>query len=108
MEEGVGDVKLANRPPFPCSNGEHRTDGRRLHNGSEGLTEVDAGALRETAHNPAGLVAVEAPVGVVLMLEHPLAGDDIRTRRSWDKPPCVVRLQGVELTLHGRLPVGVA
>jgi hypothetical protein len=48
-----------------------------LHNGAKSLIIIDAGRLHEPAKNPAGLVPLECPIGLELILEYPLTGDNI-------------------------------
>jgi len=52
-------------------------------------------------------MASEGAVGVVLVLEDPLAGDDIGTRRARDKPPGAVVDERPVLVNHRSAPIGV-
>ena len=80
---------------------------RRFDNQTESLVEVDAVLLREPANNPSGLVTSKGAVGVVLVLEDPLAGDDISARRSRNKPPGAVVDERPVLVNHRSVPIGV-
>ena len=90
MEEGVGDVKLVHRPTARCSEGEHRANRCWLDDRRERLAVVDAGVLAEAAHDPPGLVPLQHAVGVHLVLEEPLVGDEVGTRRPRHQRPCSV------------------
>lgn len=74
----------------------------------ENFAEVDAGALRESADNPSCLVALQGPIRLHFMLEHPFAVDHRGVGRARNKSPGVVGDEGVELGLHGGTPVGIA
>jgi hypothetical protein len=50
---------------------------RGRHKGAKSLIIIDAGMLREPVKNPSGLVPLECPIGLELVLEYPLAGDNI-------------------------------
>jgi len=80
---------------------------RRFDNRTEGLVIVDVVLLREPANNPPGLVSSEGAVGVVLVLEDPLAGDDISMRWSRNKPPGVVVDERLVLVNHRSAPIWV-
>ena len=104
MEEGVGDVHLVNGPAARHSELKHGADGPGFDNRGEGVGEVDAGTLMETTNDPACLVTVEGAIRMKLVLEDPLAGNDVGMAGSRNKLPRLVALQGVELILHGRKP----
>jgi hypothetical protein len=48
-----------------------------LHNRAKSLIIFDVGTLCEPVKNPSGLVPLECPVGLELVLQDPLAGDNI-------------------------------
>ena len=52
-------------------------------------------------------MASEGAVGVVLVLEDPLAGDNIGTRRARNKPPDAVVDERPVLVNHCNAPIGV-
>ena len=101
MKEGILHVELMD--------GEAEDDPyrRRFDNQTESLVEVDAVLLREPANNPSGLVTSKGAVGVVLVLEDPLAGDDISARRSRNKPPGAVVDERLVLFNHRSAPIWV-
>ena len=77
VEKGVLDVELVNWPVASSCQVQDGADGRLLYNQRECLVEVEAGALREASDHPASLAALQGAVGIVLVLEDPLATDDI-------------------------------
>jgi hypothetical protein len=82
-------------------------DSRWFHDRSERLTKVHAGALSEPTDHPPSLVSLESAIGIELMLEHLLAGNDMGTGRPIDKAPGPVPLQSLKLAGHGGVPVGI-
>lgn len=62
-------------------------------------------ALREPADNPPRLVAVQGAVGVELVAEDPLAGDDMSSGRPRDQGPGGVSAERGDFLLHGATPV---
>lgn len=84
VEERIGDVQLLGLPAPGSCNGEHCANGARLHNWSKCLTEIDAGALSKDMDDPATFVSLQVAIGVGLVFEHPLAGDNICARQSVD------------------------
>jgi hypothetical protein len=56
------------------------------HKGAKSLITIDAGMLREPMKNPSGLVPLECPIGLELVLEDPLAGDNIHSAEP--SPKC--------------------
>jgi hypothetical protein len=75
---------------------------------SERIREVDTGALREASDHPVPLVALECTIGAQLVLEHPLASDDVGAGRTRNELPSLVPLQSVKLFLHSRTPMRIA
>jgi hypothetical protein len=57
--------------------GQHGAHGGWFDNRTEGLIEVNTWALCKTAENPARLVSLKGTVSLKLVLENPLAGDDM-------------------------------
>ena len=78
-----------------------------LTTGEKGFAEVDAGLLLEATNDPSRFVTLKGPVGIHLVLEHPLAGDDACAGWPGDKGPGLVGQQCVVLGFHGRVPVDV-
>ena len=64
-------------------------------------------ALAKDAHDPSRLVALEGTIGASLVVEDPLASDDIGTGWPRDKLPRTVALQGVKLLTHRSEPVRI-
>ena len=108
VEKGVRDVHLVHRPPARHRELEDGANRPWFDNRGEGVGEVDAGALTKAANHPAGLMTVKCAVRMELVLEDPLAGDDIGVARARNKLPRLVALQGIELLPHGREPQWVA
>jgi hypothetical protein len=108
MEEGVGDVYLVHRPSSGSGEVQNSPNRARFDNRSEHICEVDTGALTEASDHPARLVALECTIGAQLVLEHPLASDDVGARRAQNKLPSLVPLQSVKLFLHSCMPLRIA
>jgi hypothetical protein len=87
---------------------QNSLDRARFDNRSEHIREVDAGALTEASDHPARLVALECTIGAQLVLEHPLASDDVGARRAQNELPSLVPLQSVKLFLHSRTLLWIA
>jgi len=107
MKKSILHVELMDGPG--ARDGEAEDDPYRgwFDNWTEGLVVVDAVLLQEPANNPPGLVSSEGAIGVVLVLEDPLAGDDISMRRSRNKPPGVVVDERLVLVNHRSAPIWV-
>ena len=60
-------------------------DSGGLDDWTEVLCKVHTRALSEASNHPTRLVALQSPVGVELVLEDPLAGDDIGSQRARHK-----------------------
>jgi hypothetical protein len=87
---------------------QNSPDRARFDNRSERIHEVDAGALTEALDHPARLVALECTIGVQLVLEHPLASDDVGARKARNELPSLVPLQSIKPFLHSRTPLRIA
>ena len=107
VEEGVLDVKLASLPFKGDGDGEDDADRGRFDNRTEGLIEVDALLLRETAKHPACFVAVKRAIGLELVAEDPLAGDDVGVSRRRHEIPSVVAEESAVLRGHSIEPVRI-
>ena len=77
MQEHVLDVELIHQPLVSSSEMRHRAYCRRLDHQRDCLMEVDAWSLREPVDNPPRFTPFECPIGVELVFEQPLPGDDI-------------------------------
>jgi len=86
---------------------EHDRNCGRLDKWTEGLVEVHAWALGEVMEDPACLVPFQSSISMELVLEDPLAGDDVGARRARNKIPSLVRQQSVVLGFHSSPPIGI-
>jgi len=84
VKKHVLHVQLVNRPRVGSSDAQNSPNCRQFDNSAERLVVVDAVLLGEAADDPACLVASESAIGVVLVLEDPLARYDVGTRRTWN------------------------
>jgi hypothetical protein len=107
MQEGILDVELVNWPVSGESQAEDGADGGGLHNWTESLIEVNTRVLGEATENPARFVPIQGTIGPHLVLEDPLAGDDVGTRRARNESPSVVVDESLELIVHRRAPVWI-
>jgi hypothetical protein len=107
VEERVLHVQLMNWPVARAGQGEDGANRRWFDHGREGLAEVDAGALSETADDPPGLVPLERAICPSLVPENPLACDNICVRWPGNKDPGLIRGDGIDLFGHGRMPIGI-
>jgi hypothetical protein len=78
------------------------------YHGGEGIIEVDAFPLHETACHQASLVLDDGSGFIPLPLEHPLKGDHTVTTREISKLPGAVLLNYVHLRLHHGTPCHVS
>jgi hypothetical protein len=93
MEKGILDIKLVDRPRSRGDDAEDDADRGRFDNRAECLIIVHAVLLGVTANDPASLMAGQRPVGVVLMLVDPLAGDEIGTKPGYKAPTLVKSIE---------------
>jgi hypothetical protein len=96
-----------NRSGAGDDQGEDGADRERLDHRAEGLIVVDAGSLGEAAKNPASLVPFQGTVGIELVLENPLASDDVGANGARDKISGVVGDQGNKFFFHGTAPIWI-
>jgi hypothetical protein len=96
-----------NRPGAGDGQREDGADCGRLDHRAEGLIVVDAGSLGEAAKNPASLVPFQGAVGIELVLENSLVGDDVGANGARDKIPSVVGDQGSKFFFHGTVPIWI-
>jgi hypothetical protein len=93
------NVELVDRTPSRCRQVEHVADGAWFDDRGEGLIEVKPLSLREATHNSSCLAAFHL-VGVELILEESLAGDDdVDTAWSGYECPRAVVVYSSELFL---------
>jgi hypothetical protein len=107
MEESILDVELLDQPIPGKSKGHDDVNYHGLHNGAESLVIIDIETLREPAKNPMGLVPLECPVGFELVLEDPLAYDNIGVTGVRNQVPSVVGHESSVFFLHSRPPMRI-
>jgi len=96
-----------NRPvPSECQR-ENSTDGGRLDHWTEGLCKVHTRTLSEAPKYPARFVALQSSVSIELVLENPLASDEVGSRGVRHKIPGVVLQQGIMFFHHSSSPIGI-
>jgi hypothetical protein len=87
VEEGVLDVKFVHGPTPRERQSEHGADGGGLHHGTKSLIEVHARVLGEPLEDQMCLVHVKRIVSLKLVLEDPVASDDVGPWRPWYQVP---------------------
>jgi hypothetical protein len=108
MKKGILHVELVDRPRARCSNAENNVDGGRFNNWIEGLIIVDAVLLRETLDNLASLVSSKRTISIILVLENPLASDDVGTRWTRNQPSGVVINKSLKFLRHSSTPLRIS
>jgi hypothetical protein len=78
-----------------------------LDHQAKGLIVVNAESLGEAAKNTTSFEPVQGAVGIELVLENPLAGDDVGANRMRDKILGVIGDQGRKLFFHGATPIQI-
>jgi hypothetical protein len=68
---------------------------------------IEVGTLRELTKNSVGPVPFECPIGLELVLEYPLVGDNIDTTRARNQVSSVVGHEGGIFFLHSRPPIRI-
>ena len=107
MEEGFLHVELVNNPPTGQSKREHCTDPGGLHHRAKGLVGVDAQALSEATKHPSSLLPLKGSINMELVLEDPLARDDVGVRRARYELPGVVLQKCLVFRFHCSPPIGI-
>ena len=107
MKKGVLHVQLMNGPRSGGGDAEDDADGGRLDNRAESLVVVDAVLLRETTNDPPGFMTGEGAISMILVLEDPLAGDNISPRWSRYEAPGAIIHERLVLFMHRSPPIGV-
>jgi hypothetical protein len=77
IEEGILDIGLVHGPTPGDHQSQHSPDGGRLDDGTEGLIVVHPEVLSEALEDSMSLVSIKRAIRLELVLENPLAGDDI-------------------------------
>jgi hypothetical protein len=96
-----------NRPGVGDGQGENGVDRSRLDHRDEGLIVVDAESLGEAVKNSTSLVPFQGAIGIELVLENPLVGDDVGSNGARDKIPGVVGDQDSKFFFHGMMPIWI-
>jgi hypothetical protein len=107
VQECILHIELINRPGAEDNHGEDSEDRGRLDHRAEGLIVVDVGSLGEAVKNPASLVPFQGAVRIELVLENPLASDDVGANGARDKILGVVGDQGSKFFFHGTTPIWI-
>ena len=107
MKKGVLHVELVDQPRARGSNAENDADGGRIDNWTECLIVVDVVLLRETPDNPASLVSSKQTINIILVLENPLASDDVGARWTRNQTPGVVN-ERLKFLCHGGTPLWIS
>jgi hypothetical protein len=90
VEEGILDIKLANRPRAGDGKLQNELDGSLFDNWTESLVIVKVRTLRVATNDPTCFVAGKPAIRVKLLPKDPLPGDNISTRRTRNKGPGVL------------------
>lgn len=104
MQESVLDIQLVHRPSIGSCQREDSANGHRLDDWRERLIKIHSRSLMEAMHDLAGLAPLKSAVGIALVLEDPLASDDMSAPWPRNETPGAVPQQGVVLLLHRRAP----
>jgi hypothetical protein len=107
MWECILHIELVNWLGAGDSQAEHGADRGWLDYRVECLIVVDTGLLGEATKNPASLVPVQGAIEIELVLENPLAGNDVGANGTRDKIPGIVGDQGSKLFFHVVMPVQI-
>jgi hypothetical protein len=87
VEEGILDIKLANRPRAGDGKLQNKPDGSLFDNWTESLIIVKVRTLRVATNDLACFVAGKPAIRVKLLPKDPLLSDNISTRRTKNKGP---------------------
>ena len=107
VKKGVLHVRLMYRPGARGGDAEDDSDGTWFNNWVKRLIVVDAVLLREATNDRSGFMASQRAVGMILVLEDALAGDDVGTRRSRDETSGAIVHESLVFFSHGRAPVPI-
>jgi len=106
--EGGLHIHVVHLPPFLRRQCKENPHGFHPRHHREGIFEVNAFLLHETARHQPGLVPGHHPLLVLLELVHPLEGDWAMAGGQLHQLPRLVLLHSLELLLHGGLPRWIA
>jgi len=107
MEESILDIELVNRPLAGESQRENRANCGRFNDWAECLGKVNTRALSEATKNPTCLVTLQRTVGEELVLENPLAGDNVGMSGARNQIPSLVLKESSMFFFHGGPPIGI-
>jgi hypothetical protein len=107
VQEHIRQIELMNRLGAGDGSGEHGADRGRLDHQAEGLIVIDVGSLGEAVKNPTSLVPFQGAVRIKLMLENPLAGDDVGANGTRDKIPDVAGDQDSKFFFHAAASIWI-
>ena len=107
MEESILDIELVNRPLAGESQRENRVNCGRLNDWAKCLGKVNTRALSEATKNPTCLVTLQRTVGEELVLENPLAGDNVGMSGARNQIPSLVLKESSMFFFHGGPPIGI-
>jgi len=79
----------------------------RLDDWAECLGKVNTRALSEATKNPTCLVTLQRTVGEELVLENPLAGDNVGMSGARNQIPSLVPKESSMFFFHGGPPIGI-
>jgi hypothetical protein len=96
-----------NRPGAGDDQVEHGVDRGRLDHWAEGLIVVDARSLGEAMKNAMSFVPFQGAIGIELVLENSLTGNDIGANGVRDKILGVVGDQGSKFFFHRMAPIQI-
>jgi hypothetical protein len=63
--------------------------------------------LLEALGNDTSLEALDTTIRMVLNFKHPMAVNEVCTRRSRNEAPCTVAEKSIKLSIHGGLPAWI-
>jgi hypothetical protein len=107
VTKGVLHVQLMDLPSGGGSDAEEDADGGRLDNQIERLVVVNVVLLRKTTNDPPSLMIGKGAISMILVLEYPLASDDISPRRSRYEAPGAIIHERLVFFVHRRPPIWV-
>ena len=107
VKKSVLHIQLMYRPGARGGDAEDGPDGGRFDNRAERLVVVDAVPLREATNNPSSFMTSQRAINIILVLEDPLVGDDVGTRRSRNKTPGAIVHKRLVFFGHRRTPIGI-
>jgi len=105
VKKGILHIQLMYRLGKRGGDTEDDPDGGRLDNRTEHLVVVNAVLLGEPTNDPSGFVTSQRAVSIILMLEDPLATDDIGMRWSRYETPGAIVHEHLVFFSHSCVPI---